>query len=69
MHMKSKIRHILCTVLYLIAFRKSTERALGKTRMIVFHHVDNKKRFQKIIKTLKNKYHILYGLSEWGKII
>ena len=59
MYIKGKICHILCTVFYLISFKRSNGDALGKTRMIVFHHIDSKKRFQKIIHTLKKKYHII----------
>jgi peptidoglycan/xylan/chitin deacetylase (PgdA/CDA1 family) len=58
MKIKSNIRHFLILVYWLIG-RHNINNAAGKTRALVFHHLDKPKRFNKIITSLKKTYNIV----------
>lgn len=58
MSFKSKIRHII-TLIYLLVGRNSLHGNKGKTRVLVFHHLDKPARFENIIVQLKRKYNFV----------
>ena len=59
---KSRIKFYLAG-LFSIANRAipilNKDRNNGKTRIIVFHHIDNRKRFYNIIKKISRKYNVI----------
>ncbi len=61
-HLKNKIRLFAATLLY-VASRMVPALAMpshrGKTRVLVFHHVDDPSHFRKIIACLTANYHVI----------
>ncbi|MAV80539.1 MAG: hypothetical protein CMD12_00940 [Flavobacteriales bacterium] len=58
MSFKSNIRHLLILIFLLIG-RNSNYGSKGKTRVLVFHHLDKPTRFEKIITSLKKNYNFI----------
>ena len=58
MSFKSNIRHLLI-LFYLFIGRNSKYGGKGKTRVLVFHHLDKPARFEKIITSLKKNYNFI----------
>lgn len=58
MSFKSNIRHLLI-LFYLFIGRNSKFGGKGKTRVLVFHHLDKPARFEKIITSLKKNYNFI----------
>jgi peptidoglycan/xylan/chitin deacetylase (PgdA/CDA1 family) len=55
MNIKSNLRHLL--ILFFSIIGRDTEKGSeGKTRVLVFHHLDKPDRFEKTIIALKKKY-------------
>lgn len=62
MKIKASLRHIVILLYSILGryFRSSTcEGDSGKTRVLVFHHLDKPSRFEKIVVLLKKKYNFI----------
>ena len=58
MKIKSRLRHFLIFI-YSIISRNTESGSQGKTRVLVFHHLDKPNRFEKIIMALKKRYNFI----------
>ena len=58
MSFKSNIRHLLLLIYFFIG-RSAKHGGKGKTRVLVFHHLDKPARFEKIITSLKKSYNFI----------
>lgn len=60
--LKSRLKVFLATLLYLISKCLPYDFSInwkGKTRVLVFHHIDDIYRFRSIIASLKKNYHLI----------
>ncbi len=68
--LKSRLRALLVLILYLSSKisssigKKSSTNNLGKTRIILFHHVDSYKKFKKIVKRTSRLYNCI-SFDDW----
>ena len=59
---KSRVKVFIATVLYVLCdnfFQRNGCSSRGKTRVLVFHHIDDPKRFESIIRVLSVRYHVI----------
>ena len=62
MKIKANLRHFVILLYFILGrfFRSSTyKKNIGKTRVIVFHHLDKPSRFEKIVLFFKKKYNFV----------
>jgi peptidoglycan/xylan/chitin deacetylase (PgdA/CDA1 family) len=72
---KSRVRALIVVTVYLLDMSKllfiniEKNAAIGKTRVIVFHHIDSYRKFRRIIKRVDRLYNCI-SFSEWvaGKV-
>ncbi|GLO59657.1 hypothetical protein MACH09_01650 [Vibrio sp. MACH09] len=57
--MKSKFRYILIASLYFLSYFFPRKKHFGKTKIIVFHHIDNPVQFEEVINKLSRKYNFI----------
>ena len=58
MRIKSNLRHLIVLFFWFIG-RGTEEGSEGKTRVLVFHHLDKPERFIKTIISLKKRYNFV----------
>ena len=64
---KLYIRRSIILILYLLGrffYKSNFKKNAGKTRIIVFHHIDSNEKFDRIINRLSNKYNII-SFEDW----
>ncbi|MCZ4310106.1 MULTISPECIES: polysaccharide deacetylase family protein [Vibrio] len=60
--MKNKIKRFICGFLYCISevlFKGKHNKNKGKTRILVFHHIDHPKRFDKALEKISSRYNLI----------